>query len=211
MLARIHGQFISALRSKVRIIQALNAQKALKYLALADTNLKGVVVADEGIAEEKNSEVLSSLIKWVNAGGIAIIGCVFPSLISFTKFDPFFEKWGLPWTMGDYCGMTSVLNPLIRQSSRHSVNLMASYSTKAVHLKGVKVEDILYAHTREEEEDEYEDEDSSAQSRAFPPLMVNLSNVPVAYTRVGRGSLGYVGDVNAEEGSTSAILAMLRL
>lgn len=94
-----------------------------------------------------------------------------------------------------------MLNPLIRQLSSHSANLATSYNAKAVHLKGVNAEDVLYAPT----------EDSRVQSHVFAPTPVNPSHVPVAYTRIGDGFLGYVGDVNAEEESTSIILSMLRL
>jgi hypothetical protein len=181
------------------MIQALNARKALQYLA--DTNIKGVLVADEGIIESKNSEVLSSLIRWVNAGGIAVVGSLFPSFTTGSEFDRFFNKWGLPWKMGDYHRTTFVLNPSIPELSSHSANLTTSYSMKAVHLKGVMAQDVLYAPT----------EDSRVESHVFPPSTVELSHVPVAYTRIGDGFLGYVGDVNGEEGSTGVILAMLRL
>jgi len=112
--------------------------------------------------------------------------------------------------MGEYCRTTFVLNPSIRRLSSHSANLDTSYSMKAVHLKGVKAKDVLYASPTEEEE---EDSESDVESRVSPlvPPTVNLSNVPAAYTRIGDGFLGYIGDVNAEEGSTSVILAMLRL
>jgi len=199
LLANTNKHFISALRSKVRIIQALNARKALQ--CLADTNLKGVYVADEGINESKNSEVFSSLIGWVNTGGIAVVGSLFPTLTNGTEFNRFFETWGLPWKMGDYLRTTFVLNRSIAQLSSHSANLTSPYSIKAVHLKGVEAEDVLYAPT----------EDSRVESHVFPPSAVDLSNVPAAYTRIGDGFLGYVGDVNAEEESTSVILAMLRL
>jgi len=199
LLASINEHFLSTLRSKVRVIQALNARKALQYLA--DTNLKSVYVADEGILESKNSEVFSSLIGWVNAGGIAVTGSLFPTLASPLKLDRFFKKWGLPWKMGDYHRTTFLLNRSNRQLSSHSANLMTSYSMKAVHLKGVKAEDVLYAPT----------EDSRVESHVFGPSKVNLSHVPVAYTRIGDGFLGYIGDVNAEEESTPVILTMLRL
>ena len=202
MLADTGKRVISALRSKVRVIQASNVRKALRYLA--DTNLKGVFVADEGIVEKENAEVLYALIEWVNAGGIAVIGGLFASFISFTEFDGFFNKWGLPWTMGDYTRMSLVLNPSIHQLSSHSANLATSFSMKALHLRGVKAEDIIYVP--EEDEDSDPDSDSDVQFRDFPP-----QNVSVAYTRVGDGFLGYVGDVNSAEGSTSAILAMLKL
>jgi hypothetical protein len=199
LLASINQHFISALRSKVRIIQALNARKALQYLA--DTNLKSVFVADEGIIENKNSEVLSSLIGWVNTGGIVVFGSLFPSFITGSEFDRFFTKWGLPWKMGDYHRTTFVLKPSNPQLSSQLANLTMSYSMKAVHLKGVKAEDVLYVPT----------EDSRVQSHVFAPSPVDMSHVPVAYTRIGDGFLGYIGDVNAEDESTSVILAMLRL
>jgi len=77
--------------------------------------------------------------------------------------------------MGDNHRTTFVLNPSIRQLSSHSANLATSYCIKAVHLKGVKAESVLYAPT----------EDSRVQSHVFPPSTVNQSHVPVAYTRVG--------------------------
>jgi hypothetical protein len=167
LLASTNEHFISTLRSKVRVIQALNAQKALQYLA--DANLKGVFVADEGIIRRKNSEVFSSLIGWVNAGGIAAVGSLFPSFTPRTEFHQFFKKWGLPWKMGR---TNFVLNPSIHQLSGHSANLPTSYNMKAVHLEGVKAEDVLYAPT----------EDSRVQSFVFPPSKVDLSCVPVAYS-----------------------------
>ena len=93
---------------------------------------------------------------------------------------------------------------MIRPSSSHSANIATSYSIKAVHLRGVKAEDVLYATPKEEDEDDKE-------SMAFPSLVVDLPSVPIAYTRIGDGFLGFVGDVNTEEESASVILAMLRL
>jgi hypothetical protein len=199
LLASVNEHFLSTLRSKVCVIQALNARKALQ--CLADANLKGVYVADEGINKGKNSEVLSSLVGWVNAGGIAVVGSLFPSFTNGLEFERFFKKWELPWRMADYHRTTFVFNPSISQLSSHPANPAASYSMKAVHLKGVKAEDILYVPT----------EDSRVESHVFPPSPVDLSHVPVAYTPIGDGFLGYIGDVNAEKESTSVILAMLRL
>ena len=72
---------------------------------------------------------------------------------------------------------------------------------KAVHLEGVKAEDVGYKPT----------DGSRVESHVFQPFPVDLSNAPVAYTRIGDGFLGYIGDVNAEKESTGVILAMLRL
>jgi hypothetical protein len=73
---------------------------------------------------------------------------------------------------------------------------------KAVHVEGIKAEEAVYAPT----------DDSRIQSHVFAPTKItNLSAAPVVYTQIGSGFLGYIGDVNAEEETTSVILAMLRL
>lgn len=59
------------------------------------------------------------------------------------------------------------------------------YSQKAVYVKGVARSDVWYAGERDE--------------------------VAVAFTKVGNGMLGYVGDVNGEAGSEAVVLAMLGL
>ena len=84
-LAIANEHFLLTFRSKIYIVQALNVRKALGYLA--DENLAWDFVTDEGINEDKNSEDLSSLIRWVNAGGIAVIGCLFPHITSRREFD----------------------------------------------------------------------------------------------------------------------------
>ena len=216
-LASRNEHFISTLRSKIRTVQASNSQNALRYLA--DIDLECVVVADEGINDEKNSAVLSSLMGWAKAGGTAVIACLFPSSISGSKSDRFFEKWGVPWKMGNRNRATFVLNRMNRQLYYHLDNLKASYSMEALCLKGVKDKDVLYAPPEDADkfklkyEDDWEgeakDEGSSIQFHDFPPPLVELPHVAAAFTRIGKGFLGYIGDVCAEEETTSVIFTML--
>jgi len=73
---------------------------------------------------------------------------------------------------------------------------------KAVSLKGVEERSKIYRPT----------EASVTQSHVFAPEYVDdLSQAAVAYQKVGNGWLGYVGDVNSEEGSTAVIVAMCGL
>ncbi|KAB8218904.1 hypothetical protein BDV33DRAFT_204950 [Aspergillus novoparasiticus] len=56
------------------------------------------------------------------------------------------------------------------------------------------------------------DDDSVVQSMVFPATKVNTAGeTAVALAKVGTGNLGYVGDVNAEEGSNAVVLAMCGL
>jgi hypothetical protein len=48
--------------------------------------------------------------------------------------------------------------------------------------------------------------------RVFASTAVsNMGDTSVALAKVGKGKLGYVGDVNAEDGSDSAVLALCGL
>lgn len=76
-----------------------------------------------------------------------------------------------------------------------------SYSLKAVFLKSVEPSAAVYLPTDE----------SRTESHVFPPERVDTKQTPVAFTRYGEGWLGYVGDVNTEEGSDEVILAMCGL
>ena len=79
---------------------------------------------------------------------------------------------------------------------------------KAVHLKAVDLQDAVYVSTDNMEEEEDINEDSM---KNLEPKVDNPFGVPVAYTQLGQGFLGYVGDVNGEEESTYVIICMFHL
>ena len=78
-------------------------------------------------------------------------------------------------------------------------SLLNEYSQKAVFLSNVAQSDSLYLPSS----------DSMTQSLVFSPQSVKQDQTPLAFTKVGDGWLGYVGDVNNEQGSQAVILAML--
>jgi hypothetical protein len=75
------------------------------------------------------------------------------------------------------------------------------YSQKAVFLAHVASDDSVY----------HPSSDSVTQSRVFLPEPSNQNETAVAFTRVGEGWLGYIGDVNNEQGSQAVIHSMLEL
>jgi hypothetical protein len=75
------------------------------------------------------------------------------------------------------------------------------YSQKAVFLAHVASDDSVYLPSS----------DSVIQSRVFLPEPSNPNEAAVAFTRVGEGWLGYIGDVNNEQGSQAVIHSMLEL
>ena len=70
---------------------------------------------------------------------------------------------------------------------------------KAVHLKGVPAEAKVYVPV----------DDSRVESHVFAPTRVDTLQSPAVFARCGKGRIGFVGDVNNEEGSRKLILAMV--
>ena len=79
------------------------------------------------------------------------------------------------------------VNLRVRQIDK--VGLPAAYHLKALFLKNVSQNEALY-HPLED---------------------CNRAETPVAFGAVGKGRLGYIGDVNGEEGTNAAIVAMCGL
>jgi hypothetical protein len=103
-------------------------------------------------------------------------------------------------TFPDYHRTTVHLNQRVQQVSK--LALPAAYSQKAVFLKNVAPDAALYLPSM----------DSVTESHVFPSEPVkNREQAPVAFTAVGEGWLGYVGDANAETESDAVILAMCGL
>lgn len=80
-------------------------------------------------------------------------------------------------------------------------SLPSEYSQKAVFLNNVISADSVYRPPSE----------PVTQSRVFQSESVDPEEVAVAFTRIGEGWLGYLGDVNNEQGSQRVIMSMLEL
>ena len=196
----IHKHFLAALRSRAEVVQPETKESALQSLARPE--IIGVFITDPEVVEKKYATVVSRLVQYVKAGGTVVIGGTFSTFVRPSDNDTFFKKaWGLNWKMGSYHRTTFSLNPSRPERLLRGPSLAASYSMKTVHLKGIAPETVVYGPTSE----------SRTQSMVFSPSPVDLSEAPVVYTRVEKGYLGYIGDVNGEEESTNVILSMLGL
>lgn len=77
--------------------------------------------------------------------------------------------------------------------------LAPTCSLKALHLKNVAPQSRVYAPSKE----------SLTQSMVFAPSAVDLQQCPAAFSRCGKGFLGYLGDVNNEEESQALLISLL--
>lgn len=87
---------------------------------------------------------------------------------------------------------TFALNPSDGMVKKNP-SLVPSYSMKVLHVSGLCPGDTIYLPS----------ENARLQSMIFLPVAItDRSESPAVQTRVGRGYFAYIGDVNAEEGST---------
>lgn len=190
---------VRAIKDKRAVSQAFKANEAIAKLS--SPSLDGVIVTDAGIVKRSSSTVLKKLVEYVKAGGTAVIGCQFSNFIAGDNFEQFFKAFGLSWQRGSYHRTTHYLKKA-NHIATINPSLASSYSMKALHADGVSADQVLYGPTR----------DSVTQSMVFKPRRVdNFSEAPIVIGKVGRGYVGYIGDVNAEKESNKAYLAMLNI
>ncbi|KAF9009605.1 hypothetical protein BDQ17DRAFT_1421775 [Cyathus striatus] len=193
----ILSHLLSSLRETMEVKQAFSRDAALAYLS--QPGLKGVYVMDVGIISARNAAVRKRLFEFVTKeGGRVCVGGMFPNNIGEKQFEEFFKGWGLQWKYGSYHRTTFLLN------SAHplavSDRLFESYSMKALHVDNVSPFMMLYTAT----------EDSRLESHVFLPVKIEtFDESPAVAAKVGKGWIGFVGDVNGELGSTRTVMAML--
>jgi len=195
--AEMYAPLLTALRSNAEFQQAENSTSAIRLLSQVPEP-SAVLITDEALTLPQNSAVWDAVLEYVRRGGTAIIMGLFPSFVEPDSLKPFFSQAGLPWRAGSYHRTTLALNRAVVDvvSAR---KLPQSYSQKAVFVSNVEPENMWYKT----------DNNSVVQSMVFAPTSANKpGETAVAMATVGRGKLGYVGDVNAEEGSKAVVLAM---
>lgn len=191
---------VTELEAKSDVKRATTAEEA-RALLDQHPNPRGIFVPDAGITKRRNNAITQRLVQFVRIGGTVIFGGVFSSLIRPPDFDRYFEKsWSLPWKYGSYHRTTVHLNT--SSFGRPESGLPLSYSQKAVNVKNIASVSAWYLPG----------EDSVVESRVFDAdPIADKTQAPVVFLKVGKGYLGYTGDVNAEEETAVVVLAMLRL
>ncbi|OAK96087.1 hypothetical protein IQ06DRAFT_48811 [Phaeosphaeriaceae sp. SRC1lsM3a] len=188
------------------ILEKLNTRAAIDYATSPDSVLQTlavqppqvVLVTDGSVTQHRN--VCTKLLDYVHGGGILVLMGDFSSSIRPDDLDKFFQEAGLPWTKAEYLRTTVYRNDTERPLLYSS--LPSSYSQKAVFLANVSINDAWYLPT----------DSSRTESLVFHSRQVrDKEQTPVALAKIGNGKLGYVGDVNGEEGSDAVVLAMCGL
>lgn len=170
---------------------------------LQSQHFTAVLAVDPTIVQE-SPNLRRQITTFARTGGKVILCHFFSSLIGPTEFDEYMQtEWNLPWRFGNYARTNFHLN-------RQGVNLCrkpglpARYSMKAVRLKSVEPSSKIY----------YPPDTACIQPHVlsgdkYRPISES-TEAGIAFTRIGDGWLGYIGDVNDEEATLTVVLAMIR-
>lgn len=195
---------LKKIKDKATVHQAFytNANEPAKLLS-EHPSAQAIWIADPEIVLPNNKQLSQQVVDYVRGGGTAIIGGYFTSFVRPDDFNKWMrESWGLPWEFGQYERTTVVFHnsAIGRPHSHWRYGMPAAYSSKAVFLKKVAPYDAWYMSMSE----------SMSESLVFAPSPVE-QQTSVAFAEVGNGWLGYTGDVNNEDGTNAAVLAMMGL
>ncbi|GJJ75331.1 hypothetical protein EMPS_07689 [Entomortierella parvispora] len=198
--AEMYAPLLTALRSNAEFQQAENLISAIRLLSQLPEP-SAVLITDEALTLRESSAVWDAVLEYVRRGGTAIVMGLFPSFVQPNRVRPFFSRAGLEWGAGSYHRTTLALNRTAVDVA-NATKLPQRYSQKALFVKNVAPENMWYQT----------DDNSVVQSMVFAPTSANTpGETAVAMAAVGRGKLGYIGDVNAEDGSNAVVLAMCGL
>ncbi|KAF2432768.1 hypothetical protein EJ08DRAFT_112926 [Tothia fuscella] len=202
LFTAIYSDFVDALASEYRIQRARKKGPAERYLTNTENRPIAILAVDAGLVERKNASLLQQVRDYVHRGGTVIFMANFSGFITPPKMNKFWpETWGLDWQFGEYHRTTVHLNHNMPWLSTATNSLPQQYSQKAVNLAQVALSDVLYRPSS----------DSRTQSAVLAESPVNQYQTPVAFTKIGRGFVGYIGDMNNETGSQNVVMEMCKL
>ena len=197
---QMSGSLLSQLGSKANIEDVKSPDIAASLLD-GEPSFTAVLMTDEALSTRKNARLWKALLRYIRQGGTCIAMGRFAGMVPPNNIKPFFAKTWLPLEAGSHHRTTLVLN---REAVDQELvaKLLPQYSQKAVFIKNVASSDAWYVTN----------EASVVESLVFAPVSAHHAReTPVAMARVGRGKLGYVGDMNTEAGSDMVVLAMCGL
>ena len=165
---------------------------------------KVTVLADNALTLPENEDLRGLLFGYIKAGGTAILAFKFAVMSKEADLDCMFREIGIPmWThasssLFSYTRTNLYLHPVMQgtfgPAAFSEMNL--NYPIKAVHLEGVDDREKVYYPW-------------SKDSGAIAKIKGHDSACPSAFTKIGGGYLGYVGDFPLRFGTVKIIKAMI--
>ncbi|KAF2211582.1 hypothetical protein CERZMDRAFT_43168 [Cercospora zeae-maydis SCOH1-5] len=156
-----------------------------------------VLATDQALADPDNYVLREEARLFIHRGGSLILCCHFAAAAPRLDVEKFFSSFGLYWRTGDYHRTEHDLNRAI--AGVDIGGLRPRYSQHAVHLRDVDPRHAIYLPAAT----------AYVQSSVCPPSPIeDKTQTPTALATVGQGRLGFMGDVNVEEGTIRTVLTI---
>ncbi|KAF2030706.1 Isochorismatase hydrolase [Setomelanomma holmii] len=182
---QVYPQLFPKILSRTAVHESITIDDALNYIGTGWPNV--ILVSDPAITSEENKDLLNATIEWIKHGGTVVFMGFFASTVQYDELDKMFkEDFGLKWRVTEYTSHDVRLHHTVDENMLRRASLVREFQAKALFLGHVPSNDIVYA--------------GGPKNMAY-----------AAFTRLGLGKLGYIGDVNFGEEPERLILAMCHL
>ncbi|KAF3767838.1 hypothetical protein M406DRAFT_328893 [Cryphonectria parasitica EP155] len=148
------------------------------------------------------------VVEYVRNGGTVVLDRIFNYITPSDFNDWMRDTWDLPWRFGCHATTVAIIErPATGRDASGKgwqQGLMPVYKSQFVCLKNVELKDAWYVVPRGATDA------SASQKPSGLPWDIG-GQAPIAFTKIGAGYLGWIGDVDNSENAVSVVLAMMGL
>lgn len=186
----MYAPVLAELSLRANLSEVTHISSAMHQMLRAPEEYYAVIVTDPEVMEEEYYDLHQLLVDYAAGGGTVVFAFHVSSFAHFDVLETFFRyPWKLNWKVASYTRDDFNLNPRTNCGLfvERNPNLFQTYSMKALHLKGCEPDERVYI--------------SSPDSTGSPAIFASYEI----------GYVGWIGDVNVEDGTTKLLLAMCDL
>ncbi|KAI1380686.1 hypothetical protein F4677DRAFT_404302 [Hypoxylon crocopeplum] len=194
---------LKKIKEKANIYQASYSKLNAPSELLDDhPSARAIWVIDPDIATSKHKDLSDRVVDYARNGGIVILGGFFSMSIRQPEFDKWMrDAWDLPWRSGQYETTTVVFqSAAVGPRDFWRDGLAAAYTQKGMFLQNVAPSESWYASLT----------GATSESFVFGPVPIE-AQTSIAFGKVGKGWLGWTGDIHNREETAAAVRAMMGL
>ena len=207
---------LTTLPTRTVVRHAKTPTEALRYLN-STTRPYAIVVTDVAVLKPEHRYFMPKLVHYARDGGTVIFDGAFAQRVGPAKLGiMFMDDWRVPWRAHEEGVAETALNTFTNFSTPNAnknasggridpKGLAGKYATRANWIKGVALEDALHLDARVAAQYAA---GKRRDKKGWRPPRGETYKTPYAFTVMGRGRLGYVGDVLYDQRSVKLIAAM---
>ena len=201
--------FLTTHLKRTVVREAKNHRQAHRYLD-STARPHAIVVTDAAVLKPDHRVLLRKLVHYARDGGTVIFDGGFAQRVGPATLGLMFaDEWRVPWRAYEECSAETSLNAFVNMSANdgkiNAAGLAKKYSTRANWIRAVALEDAVHLDSRVASQLAA---GKRKDKKNWRPPQGETYKTPYAFTVVGRGRLGYVGDVLYDQRSVRLIAAM---